>query len=118
MFLSIGRQHLAAFAGQPQHHYLLRLVDPPSAPLPLPDHALVIARGPFDTDSDRAMLKRHRIDLIVAKNAGGAGAEAKLIAARALRIPVLMIARPALPDRSTATGLEDVLRWCHADLGV
>src|SRR5690606_27568900 len=29
VFLAIGRQNLAAFAGQPQHHYLLRLVDPP-----------------------------------------------------------------------------------------
>ncbi|RJE85873.1 cobalt-precorrin-6A reductase [Paracoccus onubensis] len=118
VFLAIGRQNLAAFARQPQHHYLLRLVDPPASPPPLPDHHVVIARGPFDLAGDQALLTRHRIDLLVAKNAGGTGAEAKLIAARALRIPVLMIARPKMPDCPVTSRLEEVLNWCHADLGV
>lgn len=118
VFLAIGRQNLAAFARQPQHHYLLRLVDPPASPPPLPDHHVVIARGPFDLAGDQALLTRHRIDLLVAKNAGGTGAEAKLIAARALRIPVLMIARPTMPDCPVTSRLEEVLNWCHADLGV
>ena len=49
VFLAIGRQHLDAFAAQPQHHYLLRLVDPPTGPLPLPMADVVVARGPFST---------------------------------------------------------------------
>lgn len=118
VFLSIGRQNLAAFAGQPQHHYLLRLVDPPTEPLPLPDCTVVIARGPFDAAGDRALLERHGIGLIVAKNAGGAGAKAKLIAARALGLPVLMIARPPAPQRNAVASVNEVLDWCHADLGV
>lgn len=118
VFLSIGCQHLADFAGQPQHHYLLRLVDRPTEPLPLPQATLVIDRGPFEAEADRLLLERHRIEVIVAKNAGGAGASAKLAAARALGIPVVMIARPALPDRLTAATVADVLEWCHADLGV
>lgn len=118
VFLSIGRQNLAVFASQPQHHYLLRLVDPPEAPLPLPDATVILARGPFDVAGDRTLLSRHRIDLIVAKNAGGEGASAKLAAARDLGIPVLMIDRPALPDRPTVATVAQVLAWCHADLGV
>lgn len=118
VFLSIGRQHLADFAVLPRHHYLLRLVDAPDEPLPLPDCAVVLARGPFDPAGDRALLERHRIDLIVAKNSGGGGASAKLAAARALRIPVVMIARPALPDCPVAACVDEVLDWCHADLGV
>ncbi|WP_126153975.1 cobalt-precorrin-6A reductase [Paracoccus haematequi] len=118
VFLSIGRQQLADFRGQAQHHYLLRLVDRPDDPLPLPDATVVIARGPFDVAGDRALLEGHRIDLIVAKNAGGGGASAKLAAARAMGIPVVMIARPPVPDRPTAATVEDVLAWCHADLGV
>lgn len=117
VFLAIGRQHLAAFATQPQHHYLLRLVDPPPAP-PLPDCTVELARGPFDAASDRALLERHRIGLIVAKNAGGAGAEAKLIAARALGLPVILIDRPGVPPRPVTAHVEEVLRWVHADLGV
>lgn len=118
VFLSIGRQNLDTFASQPQHHYLLRLVDPPEAPLPFPDATVILARGPFDVAGDRALLSAHRIDLIVAKNAGGEGAGAKLAAARELGIPVLMIDRPALPDRPTVATVAQVLAWCHADLGV
>ncbi len=118
VFLAIGRQHLATFAGRPQHHYLLRLVDPPEAPLPLPRCTVEVARGPFDADADRALLERHAITLLVAKNAGGAGAEAKLIAARALGLPVIMVSRPPLPPRLTAATIEEAMAWLHADLGV
>ena len=118
VFLAIGRQQIAAFAGQPQHHYLLRLVDPPEAPLPLPDCAVELARGPFDVERDRALLQRHGISLIVAKNAGGIGAEAKLTAARSLGLPVILVDRPMLPARQAVATVDEALRWCHADLGV
>ena len=111
VFLAIGKQTLAPFAAKPQHHYLLRLVDPPEGPLPLPDAKAVIARGPFDEAADLALLADHRIGWIVAKNAGGAGAEAKLIAARRLGLPVVMIDRPSLPDRRTAGTVGEVMEW-------
>lgn len=114
VFLAIGRQTLAAFAGAPQHHYLLRLVDPPSEPLPLPRAEAVIARGPFDVAGDRALLQGHRIDIIVAKNAGGAGAEAKLVAARELGLPVVLIDRPWVPDRHVARSVDEVMTWLHS----
>lgn len=119
VFLAIGKQHLAEFAAKPQHHYLLRLVDPAGA-LPLPDAEAVIARGPFTLAGDLALLQRHHISQIVAKNAGGAGARAKLDAARALALPVILIDRPALPDRQVAGSIEAVLAWLghRADLGV
>lgn len=117
VFLAIGRQNLTAFAARPQHHYLLRLVDPPATPLPFPDCTAVIARGPFDAAAEVELLQGHGIDIIVAKNAGGTGAEAKLIAARRLGLPVLMIARPRIAGPSVAS-VEEAMRWCHADLGV
>ena len=111
VFLAIGRQNLSAFAGAPQHHYLLRLVDPPTDPLPLPRAEAVIARGPFDVAGDRALLKNHRIGVIVAKNAGGAGAEAKLVAARELGLPVVLIDRPLVPERRVARTVGEVMGW-------
>lgn len=120
VFLAIGRQNLDAFAARPQHHYLLRLIDPPEGPLPLPDATVVIARGPFVEPADRELLARHRIGLIIAKNAGGAGARAKLDAARTLGLPVVLIDRPALPPRRIAETVEEVMAFlAHpADLGV
>lgn len=123
VFLALGRMSLAAFTAQPQHHYLLRLVDRP-ADVPLPDCHVVVARGPFDLASDTALLKNHNIDLIVCKNSGGGGAEAKLIAARALGLPVLMIARPRPPRRAEFHHPQQVLDWLAradhpgTDLGV
>lgn len=120
VMLAIGRQHVAAFAAMPQHLYLLRFVDPPAAPPPLPRYRLVIDRGPFTIAGDEALLRGHGIGLVVAKNAGGAGAAAKLAAARSLGLPVVMIDRPAVPPRREATSIGEVLRWLDhdADLGV
>lgn len=118
VFLAIGRLHLAAFSGAPQHDYLLRLVDPPDAPLPLPKVTLDIARGPFTHQGDLALLQAHGTQIIVAKNAGGQGAEAKLRAARDLRLPVILIDRPQLPPRAVVDSVDAVLARLHADLGV
>ncbi|WP_416137409.1 cobalt-precorrin-6A reductase [Halomonas sp. HK25] len=115
ILLAIGRQQLAAFAAQPQHHYLLRLVDPPEVPPPLPHHRVILDRGPFTLDGDLALLREHGIERLVCKNAGGTGAVAKLTAARQLGLPVVMIERPALPQRQEAHSVEEVLSWlCHA----
>lgn len=120
VFLAIGKQHIGCFTAAPQHHYLLRLVDPPTAPLPLPNTSIVLARGPFDVAGDKALLQTHEITHVVAKNSGGAGAAAKLIAARTLGLPVLMVDRPALPETTQADSVEVAMDWLHhsADLGV
>ncbi len=112
VFLAIGRQHIEAFAAQPQHRYLLRLVDQPSGPLPFPAE-LVVARGPFDVAGDTALMRKHGTEVIVAKNAGGKGAVAKIAAARALGLPVLMIDRPAVPPRRVAHGVAGVMAWLN-----
>lgn len=121
VFLAIGRMHLSAFAAQPQHDYLLRLVDPPEETPPLPRHRVVVSRGPFTETGDRALMEAHDTGLVVAKNAGGAAARAKIDAARALGLPVVMIDRPPLPDRPELSRPEDVLdrlRHPATDLGV
>ncbi|MCW1431230.1 cobalt-precorrin-6A reductase [Novosphingobium sp. JCM 18896] len=120
VMLALGRMHVSAFTAQPQHHYLLRFVDAPEEAPVLPDHALVVDRGPFSVEGDVALMQDHEIELVVCKNAGGSGAEAKLIAARRLGLPVLMIDRPALPERHTVHEIGAVLDWLDhgADRGV
>ncbi|UWQ23788.1 cobalt-precorrin-6A reductase [Leisingera aquaemixtae] len=111
VFLAIGKQNLTQFAAKPQHHYLLRLVDAPEADLPLPHTTVEIARGPFDAAGDTALLQRHAITHVVAKNAGGAGAAAKLTAARNLALPVIMIGRPEVPQRPVMGSVAEVMAW-------
>ena len=111
IMLAIGRMHLPEFAAQPQHHYLLRLVDAPADTPPLPHHTTVIDRGPFDVNADRALMQTHKIDRVVSKNAGGTGSISKLQAARDLNLPVLMIDRPVLPPRLAVQTADQVLDW-------
>ena len=72
---------------------------------------MLVARGPFTVEGDRALLQQHGITHLVAKNAGGSGAAAKLEAARALGLPVILINRPAVPPRRTAATVEQVMAW-------
>jgi precorrin-6A/cobalt-precorrin-6A reductase len=114
VFLAIGRQHVDAFAAQPQHDYLLRLVDAPTGALSLPQARVVVARGPFDLAGDTALMRGHGTEVVVAKNAGGKGAVAKIAAARALGLPVLMIDRPRVPERTVARKVSEVMAWLTA----
>jgi precorrin-6A/cobalt-precorrin-6A reductase len=115
VFLGIGRQNLQTFAAHPQHSYLVRLVDPPRAPLPLRDAEVIVARGPFDRAGDRDMLENYRADIVVAKNAGGDAASAKIEAARDLALPVVMVRRPFIPARETVETTAEVLHWLGHD---
>jgi precorrin-6A/cobalt-precorrin-6A reductase len=115
VFLAIGRQHLAPFAAKPQHVYTLRFVDPPEGPLPLPDGHVIVSRGPFTLEGDLELMRIRNIAWVVARNSGGAGARAKIDAARALGLPVIMIARPALPERPRAESVDEVLAWLGHD---
>ena len=113
VMLALGRMHLPDFVVHRQHFYLLRLVDPPARPPDFPSHHAIIDRGPFTTAGDIALMRQHRIDLVLSKNSGGAGAYAKIEAARALGLPVLMIDRPAMPPRREVHSINEVLRWLH-----
>ncbi|WP_291737857.1 precorrin-6A/cobalt-precorrin-6A reductase, partial [Leisingera sp. F5] len=55
----------------------------------------------FDLESELALMQEHHVDVLVSKNSGGKATEAKLAAARSQGIPVMMLARLALPNGIT-----------------
>ena len=115
VFLALGRNELQPFTAAPQHFYLIRSVDPVDPPLAVPHATYITARGPFSESEDRALLQSHNIEVIVAKNSGGEASYGKIEAARALRLPVIMLKRPALPEvASVATVSEVVAILDHA----
>ena len=120
VMLAVGRMHLKAFAPNSRHFYLLRLVDAPETPPAFLNQRVLVSRGPFTAAADQALMEEFAIDLVVSKNSGGAGAYAKIEAARALGLPVVMIDRPALPVRAEVFSVGDVLDWVHraTDRGV
>lgn len=94
VFLTVGARELLPFARWGGLFYLVRLIEAPATPLPFRNGALVLGRGPFAVAEERDLLGRFAIDLVVTKASGGAATEAKLIAARQLGIPVLLVKRP------------------------
>jgi precorrin-6A/cobalt-precorrin-6A reductase len=91
--LALGSQHIAPFAARADVHFTVRMVDPPETPLALPDHEIVTGLPGRTAAEEAALLKAHAITHIVCRNSGGAGAYAKIEAARQLDLPVVMICR-------------------------
>ena len=123
VFLTTGRQDLAAFtdpaapADLADLFFLVRSVDPPEPPLPRHTEVL-LARGPFTLEGERALLREHRIEVLVTKDSGGAATAAKLAAARELGLPVVMVRRPPTPtDVPVAPTVPDALAWLRATRG-
>jgi precorrin-6A/cobalt-precorrin-6A reductase len=118
VFLTVGGRGLKAFAGLAQHHFLLRLVAAPAAPPPLPSYALLLARGPFTLADERRILAEHAIEVLVAKASGGSATEAKLVAARERRLPVVMVRRPEKPAGERVDGIAEAIGWIQSHLPI
>jgi precorrin-6A/cobalt-precorrin-6A reductase len=111
VFVALGRNELGAFAGAPQHRYLVRSVDPVEPPLLLPHVAYITARGPFSEADDRALMTAHGIEVVIAKNSGGNAAYGKIAAARAMGIEVILLCRPTAPAAPAVETIEDTIAW-------
>jgi precorrin-6A/cobalt-precorrin-6A reductase len=113
VFLATGRGDLAAFADRDDLWFLLRSVDPPPPQLPT-NRLVVLDRGPFDLPGELALLREHRIDVLVTRDSGGDHTRAKLTAASAIRLPVLLARRPPLPDVPVVTTERAAAEWLGA----
>jgi precorrin-6A/cobalt-precorrin-6A reductase len=112
VFLTTGRRSLGAFAHVGACWFLSRSVESPSGPVP-PRLTVLLDRGPFTVDGERALLAEHRIDVLVTKDSGGS--DAKLVAADERHLPVVMIDRPPLPDGvPTVSTAAEAMTWLAA----
>ena len=109
IFLTTGRQSITAFAQVDSCWFLSRSVEQPTPPMP--KHLkILLDRGPFTLDGEHALLTEHRIEVLVTKDSGGP--TAKLDAARAHGIPVVLVDRPPLPPEApTVPTIEATLTW-------
>jgi len=115
VFLTTGPGGIGAFSHVQNVWFLVRTFEPPAIPLPLADHAVVVARPPFTVEGEVALLTEHRIDTVVSKQSGGP-TDAKLAAARAVGARVIMVRRPEPPAGERAETVEAAVDWIAARL--
>uniref|UniRef100_Q2RJ52 Precorrin-6A reductase n=1 Tax=Moorella thermoacetica (strain ATCC 39073 / JCM 9320) TaxID=264732 RepID=Q2RJ52_MOOTA len=108
IFLTTGTNNLEVFVKNPllkgkrivvrvlpEHQVIKKCQD-----LGLTPRDIIAMQGPFSKEINKAMFKACKAGVVVTRDAGPAGGtEAKIAAALALKIPVVVIKRPAIQYR-------------------
>jgi precorrin-6A/cobalt-precorrin-6A reductase len=115
VFLAAGRRELAPFVARGDLWCLLRMIEPPAAGETLPKGDLILGRPPADPEDEVALFSEHRIEWIVSKDSGGA-AGAKILAARKLKLPVVLVERPKPPAGTTVATVDAAIEWIETTL--
>lgn len=116
VLLALGRQDLAPFAALKGVWFLIRSVEPPEPMPPFAQAEILLARGPFSAEEERALLVGRGIDSIVCKNSGGSATDAKLTVARELGLRVVMRRRPPRPETPTVADVAAAVTWLEQTL--
>lgn len=94
--LTVGNTKLDTYFARHDCSFVVRSIEPPEKELPVNATSL-LGRPPFFLGGELEMMQEQGVTHLISKNSGGVQTEAKLRAALQLRLPVFMIARPALP---------------------
>lgn len=92
-FLALGRQYIKAFEHRADCHFIVRMVDQPDD-VPLGSYEIILGLPNSTAKDEQKLFTRHNITHLVTRNSGGEKSYAKIIAAREVQIPVIMIQRP------------------------
>ena len=111
VFLAIGKKNLHVYKKYSQHFYLLRVINNNNITNFFPNQKYITYDPSYNVKEEVKVLKNYKIDVIVSKNSGGELAYCKIVAARKLKIPVIIIARPKSLNLKKVYNLESVLRW-------
>jgi len=114
VFLTVGRLSVPAFRAAPQHHYLIRSIEPPPPEELPPSCELILARGPFSRDDEMRLMREKTIDALVTKNSGGPLTYAKIEAARALSLETIVVLPPSASSETSLQSLQAALDFACA----
>lgn len=110
-FLTSGRKTLSAFEGVRDVKLLVRMIEESEPPLSLENLSVVYASAPFVEADEINLMRDHQIDTLVSKASGGDATRAKIDAAAAIGVRIILIRRPPPPDGDRASQINDVLAW-------
>jgi precorrin-6A/cobalt-precorrin-6A reductase len=110
VFLALGRNRIAPFRTDQARWYLTRVRNAPADLRLTPRGAVTATPGPYSVADETDLLTAHRIEALVCRNVGGAGAFPKIAAARRLGLPVVMLTPPP-PAPPTTHSVAEALAW-------
>jgi precorrin-6A/cobalt-precorrin-6A reductase len=109
--LTVGAGEVDAFAPAVGVRFVVRMIDRPHGPLPLRFYEIVLGRGPFALAEECHLMQKNAIDVLVCKASGGAATEPKLVAARELSLPVIMVRRPPVERGLSVDTVDGAIDW-------
>lgn len=97
VLLTVGHGKLDVYLARTDCTFIVRSIEAPEKPLPAHAQSL-LARPPFFIGGETDLMQNEGVTHLITRNSGGVQTEAKLKAAEQLRLAVVMIARPQLPE--------------------
>lgn len=94
--ITVGRKEIGRFIHRSDLTAIVRMIEEPAVVLP-ERWRLILERPSAGVDTEKALLREHGVSHVVSKNSGGQQSYAKIAAAAALGLPVIMVQRPELP---------------------
>ena len=112
-FLSVGRQSIAPFASRKDCNFVIRSIAEAEEQM---FHSATFIQGMpgRSMEEEMSLFLDYDIDYLVTKNSGAGKASHKILAARELHIPVIMIKRPHLPESPEFSELDPILKWINS----
>ena len=105
--VTVGRKQIGAFFARSDLSGIARMIEPPDVEAPSRWQVL-LERPPFTLESEIDLLRATDVQFLVSKNAGGPRV-AKLDAAAALGLQVIMIVRPFKPPVASVENVTELL---------
>jgi len=111
VLVTLGRQALPDLRALRHAHLFVRQLTRHSEPFPMRYGTFLHDIAPFTVAQEIRQMRRFRIDAVLTRNAGGPGGWPKIAAARALGLPVYMVARPRIMSGPVVASVEAALNW-------
>lgn len=93
VFLALGHQHIKTFAKRDDVNFVTRQIDPPKEKIK--QWQYIIAPPSANEKQEMALFEKYKISHLVCRNSGSKTSYGKIIAARKLKIKVIIIDQPA-----------------------
>lgn len=111
VLVTLGRPALGELRALRHAHVFVRQLTEHHDPFPLKHGRFLFGDAPFPETQECALMRRLRIDAVLTRNAGGPGGWPKIAAARALGLPVYMVARPPVPFGRVVRSVDAAMQW-------